>query len=151
MNISEFDIYNILQEGKSVLLVGPTESGKTWFICNKLIPFIKSKNETVLYIDGHIDDKKYNKADYVIVDEFETLLDKDYLQELHPEEKPYYEKEYISSINEWHRSLADISTSILFVLTRNEKKEIANIIQNIDKTDWGKKIVTFEYISSKKS
>jgi DNA replication protein DnaC len=140
MKISELDIYKSLKEGKSVLLVGPTGVGKTWFVKNKLIALIESKGETVQYIDGHIEKQKIIQSEYLIVDEFETFLDSEFLQKIYPKEKLYYESEYIKNILKWHEFLKKDQRPTLFILTRNGDEEINNIIQNVNKTDWGKEV-----------
>jgi nicotinamide riboside kinase len=145
----EEKIFNNLDQGKSVILVGPTGSGKSWFVHNKLIPFCESQSKTWEYVDGYPDKHIIGDTDVVIVDEFETFTDKDFLEKQHSEEVPYYENDYIENISAWHQYLAGIEKSKLYILTRNEITDIDFVLRNVDKTDWSEPVAVYEYVDKR--
>lgn len=130
-------IYKELSRGNSVLLVGKEDSGKTYFVENTLIPFLKNKNIKAVYFpDCNVLDIS-QKEDIFIVDEVETLLDKDFLEKRYPKEKPYYSSTYLETVKRWHDKLRLIFFPSIFILTRNSKEDIDYILKNIDHIDWG--------------
>lgn len=136
------DIYSYLNNQKNVLLIGPTDSGKTWYVKNTLIPFLQSKNLEVVYFsdpDFSLDSIP-NKDSVVIVDEIEIFFDQDFLTSRSIEDKPYYSAEYLAKVKNWHKNLAKLTNPSLFVLTRNDDKEISNIVRNLKTTDWGAEV-----------
>lgn len=145
MDTLEEKIFNILDQGDSVLLVGPTEAGKTWFVKNKLIPLCAANPKTFEYIDGYPDDHQLKDTDLVIVDEFETFLDRAFLESRHEDEVPYYTDKYVADNVDWYRRLAEIKKPMLFVLTRNEQEEIDYMVNSMKKTDWSQPVSVFEY------
>jgi len=126
-------VSNILLQLKSVVLVGPTQSGKTHWIKNNLIPNLESMGKSVEYLkDGHEISK--DLADIVICDEVETLFDKKYLQN---GDENYYTEEYLNTVrNKWYKNYSTLPASTLFVITRNEPSHINNLFQNFRRADW---------------
>jgi len=62
------NIYREISAGKSVLLVGPTNSGKTWYIKNTLIPFLNEKKIKVNYFENLEVFQKPNNGGIFIID-----------------------------------------------------------------------------------
>ena len=146
MNTLEQDIYNRLLQGRSVILVGPTEEGKTWFVKNKLIPLFDLNKQTYQYIYGFINDPVFVKSNFVIVDEYETFLDRDFLEKRYPEDVPYYNDKYFNDVSRWHRLLAGNKIPTVYILTRNEGSDIDNVLSHVGLTDWGNKVDVIEFI-----
>ncbi|MBU4360541.1 hypothetical protein KKA66_01690, partial [Patescibacteria group bacterium] len=93
--------YNLLKNNKSIFLIGNTNSGKTWFVKNNLIPFLQEKKMSVLYIQNCDNIPKLINKNYAIIDEIEILQDKDFLEKNNLNEKPYYNKEYLIKVKKW--------------------------------------------------
>ncbi|MEI7792176.1 MAG: hypothetical protein WCI57_01660 [Candidatus Berkelbacteria bacterium] len=131
------EIYNLLQNGTSVILVGETDSGKSWFVEKQLIPYLESKGQEVQYfsdcneIPDSADDKKVG-----IFDEVETFLDREFLEKSHPEDFPYYTPEYEEAVKNWFLKLAKFTKPSVYIITRNSKADIKNFLNNITSVDW---------------
>ena len=139
-NLTE-EIYQEILAGKNVLLVGPTDSGKTWYVKNTLIPFLQEKNLKVAYYpDPDSIPEQINDIDALIVDEIQTLLDQNFLEAHSADPKPYYSEECLAKVKSWHEKLSKLTIPSVFILTRNNQEEIKNIVDNYDTTDWVVKI-----------
>ena len=149
MNDLTNNIYQELSGGGNVLLVGPTDSGKTWYINNILIPFLREKKMRVVYFSNPDNISKNNKADIIIVDEVEVLIDQDKLEASSSGHEPYYSEVYLNKVKAWHNKLQKLTVPSIFVLTRNNKKEISNIVDNVVTTDWGAKVKCLAFNVSK--
>lgn len=126
-----------LKIGKqNILLIGATNSGKTFFVKNEIIPFLEKKWYKVIYFkDCHkLDPNK--EADIFIVDEVELLFDKDFLEKSNPEEIPYYTEDYLKTVEKWQKKLSEIKTQIICIVTRNTEEEIDYVFQNYKKLEW---------------
>ncbi|OGN31834.1 MAG: hypothetical protein A3J01_00750 [Candidatus Yanofskybacteria bacterium RIFCSPLOWO2_02_FULL_45_18] len=133
---------NLLRQ-KSVVLVGSTDSGKTYWIQNTLIPHLESLNNKVEYLKDGSELSKGSPG-VVICDEVETLFDKDYLQGSSPED--YYTPEYLEKVRQWHENYARLPKSTLFVITRNKPDQIKNLLENFRKSDWDdREVVVFKF------
>ncbi len=138
------NIYHEISAGRSVLLVGPTNSGKTWYIKNTLIPFFNEKKIKINYFENlDVFQKPNNNSGIFIIDEIETLIDRDFLETHSTKPKSYYSKEYLKKVKEWHNKLKDLNTPSIFILTRNNQEKIDNVIDNLKVTDWGTKVKCF--------
>jgi len=123
------------------LLVGPTDSGKTRYIKNTLIPFLREKKMRVIYFsDPDFIQELDNGADVFVVDEVETLLDQDFLVTCSKDSEPYYSDEYLAKVKVWHDKLGELSAPSIFILTRNKQEEINNIVDKLKVMDWGAKV-----------
>ncbi|HDH31204.1 MAG TPA: hypothetical protein ENH26_00290 [Candidatus Wolfebacteria bacterium] len=134
-------IYKEILKNSNILIVGSTDSGKTWYVKNILIPFLQDKKKKVVYF--HNPDNLLGlikNVDFFIVDEIETLIDKDFLEAHSTEIKPYYSKKYLKKVKGWHNKLKKITIPSIFILTRNNQKEIDNVVNNIKVIDWGVKV-----------
>jgi len=137
MNFMNEEIYNLLQNGTSVILVGETDAGKSWFVEKQLIPYLESKGQEVQHfsecdeIPDLVDNKKVG-----IFDEVETFLDRDFLEKTHPEDSPYYTPEYEAIVKNWFIKLAKFTKPSVFIITRNSETDIQNFLNNITSVDW---------------
>lgn len=140
-------IWSSIKKGECVLLVGGTGIGKSYYINNELTPFLMGINYKVnYYSDSLMTEKISEDCDILILDEFETLFDKEYLEKNHPEENPYYEKKYVQLVKSCQEKVKYINKPIIFVVTRNTKDEIEYLAKNIKKIGSGQKVkvVVFE-------
>lgn len=152
MNTLTEKIYKELLSRNSVLLVGHTNSGKTYYAVNELMPFLKNKKFNAVYLANcEIVPIISNDAVAMIIDEVETLADKDFLEQSHPEDKPYYSLAYLNKVKKWHEKLKNIQVPAVFILTRNEKEEIKYLVNNINTTDWGDPVKVLVFENYKKS
>lgn len=143
------DITTFLEDGKSIALVGTTGSGKTWFVLNELIPELERAGKKIEYfkdLERAIVPK--NDAEIVILDEFETLIDRNYLEKAHPEEKPYYTEEYVRQVKGWLDEASKIKKQLILIVTRDEG-DVKNFVQNVRLTDWGMPILPIKYLDSR--
>lgn len=139
MNNLTTRITDILSQGKSVVLVGPTGSGKTFWVQNTLIPHLESLGKKVEYLKNGATLPKWS-PDIVICDEVETLFDRDYLEE--KVSRDYYSDEYLKTISGWYKNYSRLPVSTLFVTTRNEPNWIKNLIANMHQADWDNRDIT---------
>lgn len=146
MDNLEQKILNNLRNDKDVFLVGLSDSGKTFFILNTFIPFLKKMGLKSQYFSNCEEISSMQKVDIVIIDENETLLDKEYLEIHYPKKTAYYSAGYLSKIKEWHKSLKKIQQPCLYVITRKNQKDIDNFLKIGTKTDWNnKKVISIEF------
>ena len=114
-------IYKELSARNSVALIGATDSGKTWYVKNELVPFLESSESKVKYFKDCKQKLEIKKDDdIIIVDEVETFVDREYLEKRHPEEGPYYSKKYLNQVNGWHKKLKDIQKPAIFLINVQE-------------------------------
>jgi hypothetical protein len=137
------NIYRILDDKVSIMLVGATDEGKTWFVINVLIPFLKQQGLRVKYFKDCNDINFQEKIveDIVIVDEVEVLSDKKYLEEQHPDENPYYTDKYLKEVELWHEKLKQINQPCLYIVTRNELQEQTYFMDHVKSAEWNSKPV----------
>ena len=122
---------------KSVILVGASDSGKSYYAQNNLLPFLLKSGLTGQYLEcDKINLHNMPKGDFVIIDEVESLQDKAYLEARHPEENPYYSQEYLNKIEKWSERLKEVNIPCIYIITRNEELEIDNFINTVSKADW---------------
>ena len=139
-------IFKELSSHKNMLVIGCTDSGKTHYILNELIPFLGMKKINVIYFPNCNDLLNIPKdADVAIIDEVETLMDKNFLERQHPDDKPYYSAEYLEKVKTWHFKLKNIKIPAVFILTRNRKEEIKYLIDNVKIMDWGSVVKCFVF------
>lgn len=136
-NLTE-KIYKELLSRNNVLLVGLADSGKTYYVTNELIPFLKNKGFNVAYFTDcdHLSNIP-NKTNIVIIDEVETLIDKSFLEQRYPKDKPYYSPGYLKKVEIWHNKLKLIKIPSVFILTRTKKEETEYLLDSAEKMDWG--------------
>jgi hypothetical protein len=127
------EVINKLINHESVILVGPTDSGKTHWIENVLIPHLKLLGKTPQYLkDG--DALPEVGSDIVICDEVETLFDEACLKD--KSLKKYYNEEYLEKVRKWYENYAQLPKSTMYVITRNAQKQINNLVKNFHNADW---------------
>lgn len=137
-------ITDVLSQHKSAVLVGATDSGKTYWIQHTLIPYLEFSGKKVEYLK-HGSELPKGSPDIVICDEVETLSDKDYLQGENTED--YYTEEYLNKVRGWYKNYSQMPASTLFVITRNKPHQVENLIQNFKKSDWDNRevvVIKFE-------
>lgn len=135
-------IFKILKQGKDIILVGPGDSGKTWFVENTFIPYLKSRDKNIRYFkdpDG-VSSRECNHQDFVVVDEVESLQDRKFLEAQSPHEKPYYSEAYEAKVNCWFEKLKVISCPGIYVISRN-KKAIPHFMKTVHSLDWKRDLV----------
>lgn len=140
-------ILGTLSSGRSVFLVGPTDSGKTWFVQNELVPFLEKQSVRVRYFADcdKLPKKGEVNVEVFIVDEVEIIQDTPFLEEIYTEQKPYFSPEYIAKVRQWFSALNRIQKPGVFVVTR-EKEVIENFVNNIKTLDWnGKNAEVIEF------
>lgn len=146
MNL-ENKIYKLLKAEKSIFLVGKPDAGKSYFVKNELLPYLKSKKMAIKYI-ADVDSVKEDdgRFDALIIDEVETLQDKEYLQNKYPDENPYYSEKYIKKVASWFDVLSNISSPCVYIITRDNKEDVNKLINTAEQADWDKReVVCFEY------
>lgn len=136
MNNLKQTILQNIRKNNSIFLIGPADSGKTFFILNEFIPFLKKEKINIKYFENCDQIINSLKADIVIIDEVETLLDRKHLESQHPEEIPYYSEEYLSKIQQWHKKLKQIQQPCIYIVTRNSSKDIDYFLKMVKGTDW---------------
>jgi len=78
-NLTE-KIYKEILSRNSVLIIGSTDSGKTHYVLNELVPFLKIKKLNTFYFPNCNELLNIpNNTDVAIIDETETLMDKIFL------------------------------------------------------------------------
>jgi len=126
-------IIDDIQNNISVVIVGPSNSGKTYWVQNILIPKLKKLGKSVQYSkDGF---SKTNSADIAIFDEAETLSDLTQLQRNHPEERPYYSEKYLKDVADWYNEYSNHVEPSVYVISRKEK-DMQFLLDNFNKSDW---------------
>ena len=144
-NLSKKIIKAFLEQ-KSVFLVGKTDEGKTYFVKNFLIFYLKKSGIKTKYFKNINELKINKKVELAVIDEVEILDDKEFLEEEHPEESPYYTKKYLKLVKKWHQKLSKIEIPCVYLITRNNQKDINYLKKNIKKAKWnGSSLVVLEY------
>lgn len=135
-------IYNWLAQKKSIFLVGPADSGKSWFVVNELMPFLRTHEYSVSYFHDcdELPDESIN-VDCLIIDEVETWQDKEILEKLHSEETPYYSGEYMGKVLKWFQKLIHHKQPCVYIITRNDHQAIEYLLNNTNKTDWDRRAI----------
>jgi len=144
------EIYNQLLSRKSALVIGCTDSGKTHYVLTELTPFLKGKKLNVICFPNCNDLLNIpNNTDVAIIDEVETLMDREFLEQQYPNDRPYYSAEYLEKVKNWHNKLKNIKIPSVFILTRNGKKDIKYLIENLKTMDWGTAVKCFVFEKDK--
>ena len=123
-------------EGRNVFIVGSTDSGKSYFIKNKVIPLLEHNNIKVSYFKDCESLKLDKQCDVYIVDEVEILFDKIFLENKYPKESPYFTKNYLEKVKKWHKKLSRINKPVICVVTRNTEDEIDYLSKNYKSLEW---------------
>jgi hypothetical protein len=110
-------------QSRSVVLVGPSDSGKTYWLQHSFIPYLESQGMTVAYLkDG--DAAFSGSPDVVVCDEAETMFD-----------EPATGK-YLDKVRRWFAKYSLLPQRTVFVISRNTPKQIKNLIDNMHRADW---------------
>lgn len=146
MEVLAKKIIKPFENGKSVFLVSKMDEGKTYFAKNFLISYLKKIGIKAVYFEN-INKLKITKGlNLLVIDEVEILSDQKFLEKEHPEEKPYYSEKYLKLVKKWHKKLSEIKIPAIYLITRNNQKEINYLKKNTSKTEWNKSlIVVLEY------
>lgn len=139
-----YRVKETLLQGKSVVIVSSSDSGKTYWVKNNLIPFL-GPLEVAYFQDGNsINDVI---ADVYIFDEAETLCDRKYLEACNSDEVFYYSESYLQQVKHWHDFYKKFTKPSLYIITRNNDNEIDNLVSNFKKSDWdGRTIEALRFI-----
>jgi len=132
-------IFKRLSKKKSVFLVGPANSGKSRFAVNELLPFLEERGLHVFYAadcDHLFKTILQKKSEAVIIDEVETMHDKEFLELKNKSEKPYYSTAYLEKIKKWFDKLRKIKIPCVYIITRNNDEDVKNFIASVKTADW---------------
>jgi len=146
MEVLAKKIIKTLKNRKSVFFIGKTDDGKTYFVKNFLIPYLIKTNIKSRYFEN-INKLKITKGlKLPIIDEVKILSDRKFLEKEHPEEKPCYPEKYLKLVKKWYSKLSKIKTPAVYLITRNNQKEINYLKKKISKTEWNKSpVMVLEY------
>lgn len=86
-------IKNAIRNNKSIVLIGPTDSGKSYFASKILLPALKKVYSVKYFSNGDLI-KKSDNYDVVIFDEVELLLDQKRLEK----QGEQYSSKYLKKI-----------------------------------------------------
>jgi len=133
-----------IKRGASIVIVGPSNSGKTFWIKNYLLPEILKFGKKINYFEDGFS-KNLPSLDISIFDEVETFFDATMLQNKNPEEKPYYTEKYIVNVKLWYELYKEHPEQSIYIISR-QKSDIPFLIKNFNKTDWyNRDIKVFEF------
>lgn len=134
-------IVEILSAGGSVFIVGKRQSGKTYFTKHELLPECEKRNIATVYFEdcNHLASQDIPAGAIVAIDEIETFVDREMLERLHPEERPYYLPSYIARVAHWHQKLLEINNPCVYILTRNDDAVIRYLTEHGITADWNGK------------
>ncbi|KKR13409.1 MAG: hypothetical protein UT43_C0044G0005 [Parcubacteria group bacterium GW2011_GWC1_39_29] len=134
-----------LLQGENLVLVGISDSGKTRFVKEELIPELEKNEKKVVYFkDGPSITNQ--EADIYIFDETESFCDREYLEEKYSEEKPYYTDEYERKVKDWFWSYKKHDKSCLYIITRKNEDDIEYLRGHLRWADWDdRKLETFAF------
>ncbi len=125
--------------GESVGVVGPSDSGKTYWVMNSLIPELEARGKKVFYApDG---DTEVSDCDIVIFDEVETLFDKDRLEEQSGTSEPYYSEKYLEKVKRWQENYASRKEPALYVISR-PAKDVDYLVKNLSQPEWSSRPIS---------
>lgn len=124
-----------LLEKKNIILIGESDIWKTYFIENKIIPILKDRRVVFSYFQD-CDKLKNTKSSLYIIDEVELLFDRKLLEDIYPEERPYYNDTYLKKVYNWHKNLASIDGVFLCIVTRNSILARKNILDKYKYCEW---------------
>lgn len=129
-----------LMDSKNILLVWKTNTWKTHFIINELVPLLKKQWINFSYFSD-CDELSNNKSDIYLVDEVELLFDKEFLEKMNPDENPYYNNIYLNKVKKWHKKLSWIKNTVLCIVTRNQETAIQNLLKSYKLFEWNNSYV----------
>lgn len=138
MEVLAKKIVKSLKNEKSVFLVSKTDEGKTYFVKNFLISYLKRIGIKAVYFENINKLKIVKNLELPVIDEVEILSDQKFLEKEHPEEKPYYPEKYLKSVKKWHDKLSKIKAPAIYLITRGSQKEINYLKKNTSKAEWNK-------------
>ena len=139
-------IMKAFKDNKSVFLVSKTDEGKTYFAKNFLISYLKRISIKAAYFENINKLKIVKNLEFPVIDEVEILSDRKFLEKEHPEENPYYPEKYLKLVKKWHKKLSKMKTPGIYLITRNNQKEINYLKKNTSKSEWNKSpVIVLEY------
>jgi len=150
------DIRSSIFLNKHILLVGPYNEEKKHFITKKLVPEIDGWGAKAYYFEhgDHLhllgpapfsnffeafDDTEKRKT--FVINDTEIFFDKYYLEYKYSEKIPYYDKDLVNKIMNWHKLYSEISNygTTVHIVERKEEDEIEYLVKNLKKTEWNQK------------
>jgi hypothetical protein len=132
----EQEILQRVLDGRNIIIIGETNSGKSYFVKNEIIPLLEKNNFKVSYSEDCESLKINSRCDVFIVDEVEILFDKEFLENMYPEKMPYYTDNYLKKVKSWLNKLSKITKPIICTITRNGKTEIDYVYENYKSLEW---------------
>lgn len=128
------EVASTLLGGTSVVVVGPSNSGKTHWARQVLMPMLLERGKRAFYFpDGSV---SADSHDIAIFDEAETFFDREHLEQSHPEERPYYTREYEAQVREWHKNYARHEEASIYLITRNTEEDAEFLVRHMKVADW---------------
>jgi hypothetical protein len=137
-------IAELLLQNKSTVLIGSSDSGKTYWVEHELIPFLRQNKKVIFFKNGEA--IQNTQGDIFIFDEAETLFDEHFLANRHSDEHPYYDLKYLEKVRGWHKRYAQFPEASLFIISRDTKEEVDYLVENFKKADWDNRgIIAFKF------
>lgn len=122
-----------IKKNNSIVIVGASDSGKTYWVQNTLIPKLREIGKLVAYSEDGFNN--IAMLDVAIFDEAETLFDANELKIKYPEENPYYSEKYIEQVKNWFSMYSSHTEPSIYIISRR-KNDIQFLLENFKKSDW---------------
>lgn len=130
-------IIRTLTRGRSVALVGPTDSGKTHFATRVLGPALARRGLRCAYAATPTTLRHATlPMDVYIVDEVELLEDARFLHRLAGTRAPYHSATYLDRVRTAHAWLRRIAVPCVYIVTRNAPAAIAHLTASRPQPPW---------------
>jgi hypothetical protein len=139
VNALRDDVLHVLTCRRTVALVGETNAGKTHFATNVLVPSLTKRGLRCVYVPTPDGAGPLPLVDVVIVDEVEVLEDEDFLRaRSRRTREPYYRDAYLRRVRAAHEWLGSIDVPCVYIVTRNGRREIANLVDRQFQMAWAR-------------
>lgn len=136
-------IARLLARGRSVLLVGATDAGKSYFATKVLLPMLQAQSVRAAYVTGPNRLHFVRNADIVLIDEVELAADAPIQERLYPEDAPaQWSRNYRRRVQGWMRAMARVRVPCVYIVTRNTPAERQWIATHIRRAEWDGRTVS---------
>jgi hypothetical protein len=130
------DVLYDLERHRTVAIVGETNAGKTHFVMKVLVPALKERRIRHAYVSTPDSAPGLASADVVIIDEVEVLDDERFLRRRSGRRGPYYSDTYLLRVRAAHQWLRSINVPCVYIITRNTRVEIDNLVDRASQLEW---------------